>query len=241
VWWRAGLAAFCDALKLSIIVPVLNEAAHIVSCLTSLQPLRQRGAEVITVDGGSSDNTPSLAGKYCDRVISSGRGRSTQQNGGARAASGDTLLFLHVDTRLPEHADALIEQALSPGQNAWGRFDVTLDAGSSDGHPMLNVIAAMMNFRSRTTGIATGDQCIFVRKSVFFRAGTFPQIPLMEDVALSRALKKISAPACLREHVRTSARRWQERGVWRTIMLMWWLRFAYWIGVPPARLAAWYR
>lgn len=228
-------------MKLSIIIPVLDEAANITAWLAALQPLRERGEEIIVVDGGSSDNTLALARANCDKLITASSGRATQQNAGAHIATGDTLLFVHVDTRLPSNAHALIDAALRDESTVWGRFDITLDGGNSYANPMLKIIAAMMNFRSRMTGIATGDQCIFLRKSVFVAVGGFPQIPLMEDIALSKTLKKISAPACLRERVTTSARRWQKYGIWRTMLLMWWLRFSYWIGVSPTRLAAWYR
>ena len=231
-------------MKLSIVIPVLNEAANISAALIALQPLRERGAEIIVVDGGSSDETIPLARAYCDHVLASSRGRATQQNAGAHASTGDTLLFLHADTQLPKNVDSLVNAALAPHDVAWGRFDVTIGTESTNGdqlHPILKVIATFMNFRSRMTGIATGDQCIFVRKAVFDAVGGFPDIPLMEDIALSKALNKISAPACLRERVTTSARRWQKRGVWRTMLLMWWLRFAYWFGASPARLAKWYR
>ena len=229
------------ALKLSIIIPVLDEAASIKAALAALRPLRQRGAEVIVVDGGSSDNTFLLAQTLCDQLIRSASGRATQQNAGAQIATGDTLLFLHIDTQLPDNVDMLVDAALKADRTAWGRFDVRFSTDGDRLHPMLKIIAALMNFRSRMTGIATGDQCIFVRKSVFNAVLGFPHIPLMEDIALSNALKKISAPACLRDCVVTSARRWQRNGVWRTMMLMWWLRFAYWVGVSPGRLATWYR
>lgn len=228
-------------MKLSIIIPVLNEAANIPAALFALRPLRERGAEVIVVDGGSSDDTFTQARTHSDHIITSPGGRATQQNAGAQNATGDTLLFVHVDTGLPDNIDLLISAALRGDRTVWGRFDVTLGTDGDRPHSMLKIIAAMMNFRSRMTGIATGDQCIFLRKSVFDAVGGFPQIPLMEDIALCKTLKKISAPACLRERVTTSARRWQKYGIWRTMLLMWWLRFAYWVGVSPTRLAAWYR
>ena len=228
-------------MKLSIIIPVLNEAVSLSAALAALQALRPRGVEIIVIDGGSADDTSALARTHCDHASTSPRGRATQQNAGAQIATGDTLLFLHIDTKLPDNVDALVSAALTREHAAWGRFDVTFGSDGDRPHPMLKVIATLMNFRSRLTGIATGDQCIFVRKSAFVAAGGFPQIPLMEDIALCKALKRISSPACLRERVTTSARRWQKYGVWRTMVLMWWLRFAYWMGVSPTRLATWYR
>lgn len=228
-------------MKLSIIIPVLNEATNISAALIALLPLRERGAEIVVVDGGSSDDTFVLARMHCDHAVTSPRGRAVQQNAGAQIATGDALLFLHIDTQLPDNVDALVGAALMREHADWGRFDVTLGSDGDRPHLMLKIIATLMNFRSRWTGIATGDQCIFVRKSAFVAAGGFPQIPLMEDIALSKVLKRISSPACLRQRVVTSARRWQKRGVWRTMLLMWWFRFAYWIGVSPTRLATWYR
>lgn len=210
-------------LTLSVVVPVLNEAAGIRAALEALQPLRSRGHEVIVVDGGSSDRTVELAQGLCDRVLRSPRGRALQMNAGARVANGDLLLFLHADTRLP--TDFRI-----PESSMWGRFDVRIDGR----HPLLKVVAWAMNLRSRLTGIATGDQAIFVRRDAF---PGFPEIALMEDVALSRLLKRRAAPACLRARVATSGRRWESRGVLRTIFLMWRLRLLYFLGVSPERLA----
>lgn len=221
-------------MSLSIVIPALNEADSIGSRLQQLLPLRQRGAEVIVVDGGSHDATPDMASPHSDRVIAAGRGRARQMNAGAAIARGDTLLFLHADTGLPPDADHLIAAALS--HREWGRFDVII-AGR---HPMLPVIAAMMNVRSRLTGIATGDQAIFVRSNLFESVGGFPEIPLMEDIALSRLLRQRSAPACLRARAITSGRRWERQGVWRTILLMWRLRLAYFLGADPSTLAVQY-
>lgn len=223
--------------SLSIVVPALDEAAGIAATLQALQPLRARGAEVIVVDGGSRDATPALAAPLADRVIASTRGRALQMNAGAAAARAPRLLFLHADTRLPEGADALVAHALAGGRHAWGRFDVVLE-GRSRG---LAVVAAMMNLRSRLTGIATGDQAIFVTREAFDAAGGFPAQPLMEDIELSRRLLQHSRPACLHDKVRTSGRRWDQRGLLRTIVLMWRLRWAYWRGTPAEVLAARYR
>jgi rSAM/selenodomain-associated transferase 2 len=214
-------------------VPVLDEAAGIVAALESLAPLRAAGNEVIVVDGGSADGSAESARPLCDRVVIAPRGRAAQMNAGAQEARGDVLLFLHADTRCPPGAPEAISQAMKT--NMWGRFDVEIEGT----HPLLKVVAWSMNLRSRLTGIATGDQAIFVRRDAF--AG-FPEIPLMEDVAFSRAMKRRgAAPACLRNRVRTSGRRWESRGVLRTVLLMWRLRLAYALGADPARLAKKYR
>jgi len=223
-------------LKLSIIIPVLNEAGHIASALLALQPLRERGAAIMVVDGGSTDGTAEIAAPNCDRVIAAARGRASQQNAGAQHALGDVFLFLHGDTQLPPDADRLIAAALRDEAVLWGRFDICFDTDQT----LLRIVATMMNARSRLTGIATGDQCIFVRRSAFEAVGGFPAIALMEDIALSTLLRRQSAPACLHNKATTSTRRWRKNGVWRTIFLMWWLRLAYALGVPPARLARWY-
>jgi rSAM/selenodomain-associated transferase 2 len=226
---------------ISIIVPTLNEAACIAAALAALDPFRKRGAEIIVVDGGSNDATAAIASAQGAKVVTSAAGRARQQNAGATAARGDILLFLHVDTQLPSTAYEDIERALANPATAWGRFDVTLRADPEPGPSMLRVVAGMMNLRSLLTGIATGDQAIFVRKSVFVRVGGFPEIALMEDIALSRLLKKIAQPVCVRSRVETSARRWQTQGIWRTIVLMWSLRLGYWCGVSPETLSRWYR
>lgn len=216
------------AARLTIVMPVLNEARGLAESLQALAPLRARGHEVIVVDGGSDDASAGLAAPLADRVLHAPRGRAVQMNAGARAASGDVLLFLHADTRLPAAADEKILSAMQ--EHFWGRFDVEIDGR----HPLLRVVAAAMNLRSRLTGIATGDQAIFVRREAF---PGFPEIALMEDIALSRALKRGGPPACLRNRVRTSGRRWESRGVLRTILLMWHLRALFWLGVSPERLA----
>ena len=225
-----------EAPRLSIVVPALNEADTIERLLERLQPLRQRGSEVIVVDGGSSDGTPALAAAWADAVVAAPRGRAVQMNAGTARASAALLLFLHADTQLPPGADLRVRQAVARGA-AWGRFDVRID-----GRPrMLRVVAALMNWRSRWTGIATGDQAIFVTRTAFERVGGFPVQPLMEDIELSRRLKRLGRPACLRDRVRTSGRRWEQRGVWRTIVLMWWLRWRYWRGESAQSLAEAYR
>ncbi len=220
--------------RLSIIIPTLNEAAEIETRLATLAPLRREGVQLIVADGGSSDGTAARAAPWVDLIIDASRGRAAQMNAGALHASAPNLLFLHADTVLPDNALTLIDIALE--RNAWGRFDITLTGT----HPMLRVIAAMMNWRSRISRIATGDQAIFVRRNVFEQLGGFAPIALMEDIELCRRLKKISAPACLKQRVISSGRRWQRHGVWRTIWLMWRLRLAYFCGADPRALAQQY-
>jgi rSAM/selenodomain-associated transferase 2 len=215
-------------MKVSVVIPALNEAPAIVATLASLAPLRARGHEVLVADGGSEDATRELAAAHADRVIAAPRGRARQMNAGAAAAGGEALLFLHADTRLPANADDLVSRALE--KNRWGRFDVAIEGRSR----LLPVIAFFMNLRSRLSGIATGDQAIFVRRDAF---GGFPEIALMEDVAFSKAMKRLSPPACLRQRAVTSGRRWDEKGVLRTALLMWRLRLAYFLGAAPDDLA----
>jgi rSAM/selenodomain-associated transferase 2 len=193
--------------------------------------LRERGAQLVVVDGGSSDGSAALAAAHADLVLQAERGRALQMHAGALAAHGDALLFLHADTRLPPQADELVEQALR--NHAWGRFDVMLDGA----HPMFRVIAAMMNLRSRLTSVATGDQAIFMRRDFYFAAGGYPPLALMEDIAFSKRTRRLARPACLRQRVSTSSRRWERNGIWRTIFLMWRLRLAYFLGADPERLA----
>lgn len=236
----AGLArpttATGDA-SISIIVPMLNERAALPELLSHLAALRERGCEVWLVDGGSDDGSPELAVACGYSVLHSQRGRARQMNVGARAASGDILLFLHADTRLPKDADRLLVRALASSDRIWGRFDVRI-AGRSR---LLILVATLMNWRSRLTGIATGDQAIFVRRDAFAAVGGFPDQPLMEDIELSRRLTRISRPVCIEARATTSGRRWETRGVWRTILLMWSLRLAYWRGASADSLAARYR
>ena len=222
--------------RLSIILPVLDEAAGIGATLASLAPLQAAGHELIVVDGGSRDETVALCRAAACRVLTGARGRARQMNAGAAQAQGDVLLFLHADTQLPNHADGLIDQALRRGA-LWGRFDVRILGQSA----MLPVIATLMNLRSRASGIATGDQAMFVRHDLFRRLGGFADQALMEDIELSRRLRALGRPACLRQPVRTSGRRWDTHGVWRTIGLMWRLRWRYWRGVSPELLAREYR
>jgi rSAM/selenodomain-associated transferase 2 len=221
--------------KLSIIMPVLDEGDGIAAALDALADLRALGTEVIVVDGGSRDGTADRARPLADQVLTAARGRAAQMNAGAAVASGDVLWFVHADTALPAGADAMVTRAVDTG-GQWGRFDVAI-TGS---HRLLPVVAAMMNLRSRLTGIATGDQAIFVTRAAFEAAGRYPPIALMEDVALSRALKRQARPCCLAARIVTSGRRWEKNGIWRTIFLMWRLRLAYALGADPAGLAVRY-
>ena len=225
-------------MKLSVIVPVLNEAAGLPGLLSHLVPFIRQGVEVILVDGGSDDRTVDVIESTGLLLVHAPRGRALQMNAGAAAASGDVLLFLHADTRLPPVA---LQRLQDIGQQVqrpvWGRFDVRIE-----GHLfMLRLVAWMMNWRSRVTGIATGDQALFMTRAAFDAVGGFPEQPLMEDVEMSSRLRRLSRPVCLADQVVTSGRRWEQRGLWRTIFLMWRLRWAYWRGVPACQLAEAYR
>jgi rSAM/selenodomain-associated transferase 2 len=222
--------------KLSIIIPVLDEGERIAALLDGLAGMRALGTEVIVVDGGSRDATIQRARLRADLVLSAPRGRAVQMNAGAAKAAGNVLLFLHADTQIPRHADHVVLSGLERSGRAWGRFDVKIEGR----HPLLRVVGFLMNLRSRLTGIATGDQAIFVRRDAFQTAGGFPEIPLMEDIALCKRLKRASRPLCISEHAVTSGRRWEQNGVWATMVLMWRLRFAYFFGADPKELARQY-
>jgi rSAM/selenodomain-associated transferase 2 len=220
-------------MSLSVIIPCLNEAEHIPATLASLERARSRGAEIVVVDGGSDDDTIALATERADLVVSAPRGRARQMNAGAARAKGDVLLFLHADSRPPPDFDSKAVDGLAAAAKQWGRFDVSIDGG----HPLLPIIAAAVNLRSRVTGIATGDQAIFVTRALFEATGGFPDIPLMEDVAFSTSLRRLHRPLCVANRVSTSGRRWETHGIARTILLMWRLRLAYWLGASPHDLA----
>jgi rSAM/selenodomain-associated transferase 2 len=223
--------------QLAIIVPVLNEGLILPLTLERLLPFRARGAEVILVDGGSEDGSIEIARRTGVTVLNSARGRALQMNAGAQAASSKILVFLHADTELPPDADRLIDGALRDSRHIWGRFNVCIQGRFR----ILAVVSMLMNWRSRLTGIATGDQAIFVARSAFEKIGRFPEQPLMEDIELSKRLRALARPVSLRACVIVSGRRWETHGVWRTIFLMWRLRWAYWRGVPAIELANAYR
>lgn len=225
-----------DPFSLSIVVPVWMEAAGVVETLEALQSLRSAGHEVIVVDAGSTDGTARLASPLADRVVQSGKGRAVQMNAGASVAKGGVLLFLHADTRLPSNALSCLSEFFCSGK-AWGRFDVCLSGQGA----VLRVIAWFMNQRSRLTGICTGDQALFVRREVFEALHGFDSLPIMEDIEFSSRLRLVSRPFCIQEPVITDSRRWEQGGVWRTIFLMWRLRWRYWRGESPETLAHSYR
>ncbi len=221
--------------SVSIVIPTFNEADNIVATLRPLQSLRQQGHEIIVADGGSSDETIELARPLADHILDTAKGRARQMNGGAQQASGVMLLFLHADTLLPNNAVELIQKNLQT--KSWGRFDVRL----SGRQPFLRLVELMMNWRSRLSGIASGDQAIFVRRELFTQLGGYTDIPLMEDIDISKRLKRHSRPACIKTKLTTSSRRWEEYGIIKTIILMWRLRLAYFFGTKPEQLARLYR
>ncbi len=223
--------------SLSVIIPCLDEGALIRPALRALQPLRAQGCELLLVDGGSRDGSPELAAGLVDRLLLSGPGRALQMNAGASRADGEILWFLHLDSQVPADAPGLIRTALACSGRGWGRFDIRL----SGDRRSLRLVAAMMNLRSRLSGIATGDQGIFVRRDWFQLLGGYAEIPLMEDIEFSRRCRRRGPPVCIRRPLMTSSRRWERDGVWRTVALMWRLRLAFFLGADPARLARRYR
>lgn len=221
--------------KYSIIIPTLNEAEGVRDFLLALQPLKEQ-CEIIIADAGSTDETKLISQPLVDLFIAASKGRATQMNSGAENASANILIFLHADTYLPEQALSLIQQGIDKGAQ-WGRFDIQLIGR----HVMLKVVAQMMNWRSRLTGIATGDQVIFMTLQAFQKVGGFPDMPLMEDIEISKRLNEFSRPYCIKVKVKSSARRWESFGVWKTITLMWSIRLRYFLGESPQHLAELYR
>ena len=233
------------AMTISVIIPTLNEERTIIATLAHTDDLGFD--ELIVVDGGSLDQTPGLVESYRLstqssalsplRLVTAPPGRARQMNEGAKTSDGDVLLFLHADTQLPDDAKHIIETALADHRTLGGRFDVRFDSHSMWG----TMISRMMNWRSRMSGIATGDQALFVRRSIFEQMGGFADMPLMEDIEFSCRLKQKGVTAALTATVTTSFRRWEQQGPVRTILLMWTLRFLYWIGISPSHLVKWYR
>jgi len=220
--------------QISIIIPVRNDAACLRAQIESLQALQKHGCEVLIVDGKSTDDSMQVAHRITADVLVSSPGRARQMNTGAAAARGQMLLFLHADTEISTDALAAIPRHVgTESRNIWGRFDVRLRGE----HWFYRLVEKMMNVRSRLTGIATGDQAIFVSRELFQRAGGYPEIPLMEDIALSRVLRRLARPFCLRQRVAPSTRRWAQHGMINMTLLMWRLRLAYFFGTSPARLA----
>ena len=222
-------------MPISIIIPALNEEKSIKALLQQLQIYRQQGHEVIVVDAGSHDETVSISDSLADKVITSDAGRARQMNKGVTESKNEVLWFLHVDTAIPDNVIETIQKSLI--KYKWGRFNIEL----SGSHFSFRVIEKMINVRSCFSGIATGDQGIFVKRKIFESIGGYPEIPLMEDVALSKKLKNISQPICIKETLTTSSRRWEKNGIIKTTLLMWHLRFLYWMGVNPDKLAKLYR
>ncbi|PCH60694.1 MAG: glycosyl transferase [Gammaproteobacteria bacterium] len=218
--------------RIAIIIPCLNESENMTAIMLRLQPLREKGHHIIVVDGLSDDNSVELATPFADQVAISKRGRAQQMNYGATLTDADVLWFVHADTALPQDADQTIIHHLSKSNRQWGRFDVQLSGKQF----WLRLIEFMMNQRSCLSGIATGDQAIFVHRDLFKKSGGFKNIELMEDISLCKKLKHYSKPICLKEKVITSSRRWETQGVWRTILLMWRLRLAYFFGADPKQL-----
>jgi rSAM/selenodomain-associated transferase 2 len=218
-------------LQISIVIPVLNEAKQLAFKLQAMQSYRN-SCQLLLIDGGSHDASESIAKPWVDKIRRCPPGRARQMNFGAALADAEILLFLHADTQLPDDAVTLISQAIADGYQ-WGRFDVMFD----NPKPIFKLIAMMMNLRSRLTGIATGDQCLFVTRRAFQSVGGFPEIALMEDIAMSARLKKLGKPCCLAAKVITSARRWEQHGVFKIILLMWRMRLAYFFGADPNDLA----
>lgn len=224
-------------MRISIIVPILDEAEQLPDLFAHLLPMKRAGCEIIFSDGGSRDKSKLLTRIAGYTVVESNRGRASQMNAGAAVSTGDVLLFLHADTRLPNGAAEQVRKAVMGSKHQWGHFDVRIRGR----HFMLKVIGFMMNWRSRLSGIATGDQALFIRRDAFERLQGYPNQPLMEDVEMCRQLKKLSEPVCIRDCVMTSGRRWETRGIWKTILLMWYLRFRYWAGADSHDLARLYQ
>jgi rSAM/selenodomain-associated transferase 2 len=223
-------------MKISIIIPVLNEENNIGHLLEKLLPAEQNGHEILVVDGGSQDQTISICKRLGVNVFTSACGRAEQMQAGVRMAHGDVFWFLHADTDLLYSVNDYLDDIRSVTSAGWGRFNIAL----SNDKFIYKVIGYAINLRSRISGIATGDQGIFINRELFQYIGGFRQQPLMEDIQISRDLLRRGRPAVIKRILMTSARRWERRGVLRTILLMWWLRLLYFMGVSPVTLRQYY-
>ena len=223
-------------MKISIIIPVLNESELLEAQLAKLQPAREEGHEVILVDASSDTQSRVITQPWVDKICESEPGRARQMNLGAEVSTGDVLLFLHIDTTLPQNFTRLLYSALEETGSCWGRFDIELSGRA----PAYRVIEGFMNWRSHLTGVATGDQAIFIRSRAFAELSGFALIPLMEDIELSKRLRKRAWPARIRVRAGTSSRRWEHAGIGRTVLLMWWLRLLYFLGISPEKLVRMY-
>ena len=223
-------------MKVSIIIPSLNEGPQLKNFLETIQIWRSEGHEVILVDGGSDDKSNASLGALADTIIKTLPGRAIQMNEGAKHAQHEILFFLHADSTPGKNTLCALTRGLEKSKRVWGRFDIRL----SGSHWMLRTIETMMNLRSRLTGIATGDQGIFVCRDIFEQINGYASIELMEDIEISKRLKKFSRPLCLANYITTSSRKWEQKGILKTMMLMWLMRLAYFLGVSPRRLSSIY-
>ena len=219
--------------RLVVIVPVLNEGARVATLLRSLAAARAQGAQLIVVDGGSTDGTVRVAQPWCDRVIHGERGRGAQLAAGISASQRPFIWLLHADSALPNDAAAAVVATLARGTAIWGRFDIALSGNDA----RLRVIASLMNLRTRLTGIVTGDHGVFLRRELLLVVGGMPAYPLMEDIELAKRLRRVAWPIALSATITTSSRRWLQQGICRTVLGMWWLRLRYFVGASPADLA----
>ena len=218
---------------ISIIVPVLDDAVKLRQLLDDLDAIRSCDAQRIVVDGGSSDGSFDLAQQRAHVALRSSPGRARQLAAGTALAQGQWLWMLHADSRVDVRAWDALRGAVESDRAAWGRFDVRLTGG----HPAFRVIETMMNIRSRWSDICTGDQGIFVRRDLLDLVDGIPDQALMEDIELTKRLRRYAHPVCVDSPLGASSRRWEEQGIVPTILLMWRLRLRYFFGESPDLLA----
>ena len=225
-----------------MIIPALDEEASIARVIRSC---REAGpCEVVVVDGGSRDRTVEIARGEADAVIAAPRGRAAQMNAGAAVARGEVLLFLHADTLLPGRSVPAVLDALQDPEVIGGAFRVRLAASPGAGRYVratLGVTGRMIGARAAVSRSYSGDQAIFARAEAFRAVGGFPEIPLMEDVELSRRMRRAGKTVLLPLRVETSGRRWEAWGPLRTVLFMWRLRIGHLLGRTPSRCADAYR